>query len=377
MSLLKSKLFAPILIVPKVLRAAHYASLDGIRGIAILMVVLSHFGINVILRPFNLRIDSNIGVHIFFVLSGFLITTLLIKEKLECRKISILNFYKRRALRILPLTYLYLVVLICISIFYIPMSTKLDFLYSFFFLKNLPLPNERFTAHLWTLSVEWQFYIFLPVLLFLSIDYFFVIALFVVSIFPIISILNHSYPSILPQSFPFNYVIKMVNYTFWKGPIILMIGSVAAILTFKGITIFKTSRLNYFLSFFILLLAIIISSKKTLVYHKYMSEYLSAILFALVIVINVQSTNFLSAILNNRLLKKIGVLSFSIYIWQELFIGKWFWIPWLQWINSYPFWVIVLAKLILILPIAYFSYYFLERPFLRMKWRYSPETEGR
>ena len=54
MSLLKSKLFAPILIVPKVLLAAHYASLDGIRGIAILMVALSHFGINVILRPFNL-----------------------------------------------------------------------------------------------------------------------------------------------------------------------------------------------------------------------------------------------------------------------------------------------------------------------------------
>ncbi len=377
MKFLKNKFFSSILIVQKALEGNHYASLDGLRGIAILLVILSHFGINVILRPFNLKIESSIGVHIFFVISGFLITSLLIKEKLESGKIGISNFYKRRALRILPLTYLYLVVLICISIFYIPMSTKLDLVYSFLFLKNLPIPNERFTAHLWTLSVEWQFYIFLPILLFLSIDYFFVIALFVVSIFPIISILNHSYPSLLPHSFPFNYVIKMVNYTFWKGPIILMIGSVAAILTFKGITIFKASRLNYFLSFFILLLAIIISSKKTLVYHKYMSEYLSAILFAFVIVINVQSTNFLSAILNNRLLKKIGVLSFSIYIWQELFIGKWFWIPWLKWINSYPFWVVVLAKLILILPIAYFSYYFLERPFLRMKGRYRPETDGR
>jgi peptidoglycan/LPS O-acetylase OafA/YrhL len=256
----------------------------------------------------------------------------------------------------------------------VPMSTKTDFIHSFLFLKNLPLPNEKFTAHLWTLAVEEQFYIILPLLLVLNIDYFFVIAVFLVTVFPIICILNHSFPALLPHSFPFTYVIKLVNYIFWKGPIILLVGSVAAILTFKGITIFKTSRRTYFLSFFVLLLAIIVSSKKTLVYHKYLSEYVSAIMYAYVILLNVQTTNFLSKFLSNRILSKIGVLSFSIYIWQELFIGKLFWIPCLQWLNPYPFGVVVVAKLVLIFPMAYCSYRFLEKPFLRLKGRYSTKT---
>src|SRR5882672_11373816 len=80
---------------PQGFQLGHRPSLDGVRGVAILLVVLVH--LDILPAQFGF-----IGVDIFFVLSGFLITSILIAEWEQSKDISLKSFYWRRALRLLP-----------------------------------------------------------------------------------------------------------------------------------------------------------------------------------------------------------------------------------------------------------------------------------
>ena len=79
-------------------RLGHRPELDGLRGVAIALVVLSHLS-----RPLShLRFLGLAGVVVFFVLSGFLITSLLLEERERSGSLDLLGFYRRRALRLAP-----------------------------------------------------------------------------------------------------------------------------------------------------------------------------------------------------------------------------------------------------------------------------------
>jgi peptidoglycan/LPS O-acetylase OafA/YrhL len=118
MQTLKNKFQAEITAVPDYLQGKYYTALTGIRGVAIVIVLLYHLGINRLLKLFDWWILGRLGVDIFFVLSGFLITTLLLKEKLAHGHVSLKKFYIRRFLRIVPVAYLFLAVLIAINHFF-------------------------------------------------------------------------------------------------------------------------------------------------------------------------------------------------------------------------------------------------------------------
>ncbi|HEX3385218.1 MAG TPA: acyltransferase, partial [Mucilaginibacter sp.] len=90
---IRHKLSAGITDVPGYLQSHNYPALTGIRGLAIVLVLLYHLGINRLLRHFDGWLFGRTGVDIFFVLSGFLITTLLIKEKVNSGDISLKRFY--------------------------------------------------------------------------------------------------------------------------------------------------------------------------------------------------------------------------------------------------------------------------------------------
>lgn len=146
---------------------------DGMRAIAVLPVILFHAGIEAFAGGF-------IGVDIFFVISGYLITTILINE-LESDRFSIARFYERRARRILPA--LLVVILLCIPAAWVTMrpSQLEEFGWNIgavtLFLSNISLwlNTDYFAAsadlnpllHTWSLAVEEQFYIFFPPLLWL------------------------------------------------------------------------------------------------------------------------------------------------------------------------------------------------------------------
>jgi peptidoglycan/LPS O-acetylase OafA/YrhL len=144
-------------------------TLDGWRGIAILLVLCEHAGQY---GRFKNQMWTNLGssgVDIFFVLSGFIITTRLIQERANHASIDLRAFYLRRAFRILPLVVIYLLALCLISRF----ADLADFHWqevvgSLFFFRNYQFtanPHGLYTTHFWSLSIEEHFYLGWPALL--------------------------------------------------------------------------------------------------------------------------------------------------------------------------------------------------------------------
>jgi peptidoglycan/LPS O-acetylase OafA/YrhL len=138
--------------------------LDGLRGLAVLLVVLAHANIPIV------RYGGIAGVALFFVLSGFLITTLLVRERRRFGHVSLRSFYARRALRLLPALVVAIAggVVLAIAVGSDPVTMAKDGLASLFYLGNfrdqLGLYGGPF-AHLWTLAMEEQFYLLWPLVI--------------------------------------------------------------------------------------------------------------------------------------------------------------------------------------------------------------------
>jgi peptidoglycan/LPS O-acetylase OafA/YrhL len=137
-------------------RLGYRPALDGVRAIAIALVVSAH--------AFGWPKDGGLGVDLFFVLSGFLITTLLLEERDESGRISIGAFYRRRARRLGPA----LLALLAVAAFTIPVA---QLLWPLTFTTNLALDANRPglvanpLVHLWSLAAEEQFYLLWPLAL--------------------------------------------------------------------------------------------------------------------------------------------------------------------------------------------------------------------
>ena len=162
------------------LSAWHVTALDGVRGLAVLMVVLYHTtdymsSSGLILRAFRfpLRIGWS-GVDLFFVLSGFLITGILLDTRESPRYFQ--SFYARRALRIFPLYYFVLTAVLVAARFAPGLNSILpiahDRIFYFFYLNNWWLLlkdtwHANIIGHFWSLAVEEQFYLWWSLCVFL------------------------------------------------------------------------------------------------------------------------------------------------------------------------------------------------------------------
>jgi len=153
-------------------KAKHVPALDGIRGIAILLVVTHHQ-----LIPLPLK-GGFLAVDIFFALSGFLITTLLLKEFDATKTISLKDFYLRRALRLGPALLVYLIVSLLVTYALHPEDLAREFRlvgYALTYATNWRMAlgwdsSLDPTAITWSLSIEEQFYLVWPLLLFTSLS---------------------------------------------------------------------------------------------------------------------------------------------------------------------------------------------------------------
>lgn len=141
-----------------------FASLDGLRAIAILVVLWHHTYDGTARWPLVHR--GFLGVDLFFVISGFLIVTLLRRERRRTGDISLRGFYVRRFLRIFPPYYLVLALVGGVA-FLLPGNTsaaiRRDLPYSAFYVSNL-VPMLSMLAITWSLSTEEQFYVVVPTL---------------------------------------------------------------------------------------------------------------------------------------------------------------------------------------------------------------------
>lgn len=140
----------------------HFSGLDGLRAIAAVMVVAFHYG-----GAKWAWVSGWSGVHVFFVLSGFLITTLALREEDRNGRLSLPDFYLRRLFRIVPV-YLVVVGLLVLQVHHVmgyrgsPLAEDMKYLLTF---TNEYAPNQFFVQS-WTLGIEQKFYLVWPLLAF-------------------------------------------------------------------------------------------------------------------------------------------------------------------------------------------------------------------
>jgi len=140
--------------------------LDGLRAIAVSWVMLVHLftsqKIN-IENPFlrQLAASGGFGVELFFVLSGFLITYLLLKEENQTGQINLKAFYARRAFRILPPAFTFLFLVFSTHIMLGKSVDLLEYFSAAFFFRNFT-SGTQLTGHYWSLAIEEQFYLLWP-----------------------------------------------------------------------------------------------------------------------------------------------------------------------------------------------------------------------
>jgi peptidoglycan/LPS O-acetylase OafA/YrhL len=150
-------------------RPRHIPSLDGLRALSVMLVIVLHTLLRHSLYkfiPFPLRLLGNgaLGVFIFFVISGYLITTLLLREQDKTGAISLRSFYLRRAFRILPPLYAYVFFLAILGATgHLPGMNRHELISALTLTRNYtPHVNLWAMEHLWSLCIEEQFYVLWP-----------------------------------------------------------------------------------------------------------------------------------------------------------------------------------------------------------------------
>lgn len=155
---------------------AYRSDIEGLRAVAVLLVLLWHAGVPLVSGGF-------IGVDVFFVISGFLITGLLVSEMTAKGRISLVKFYARRAKRLLPAVAVVLGSVLALTYLFLPeirwKDTAGDVIASAFYVVNWQLADrsvdylaadnaQSIVQHFWSLAVEEQFYLLWPLLIVLA-----------------------------------------------------------------------------------------------------------------------------------------------------------------------------------------------------------------
>ncbi len=337
----------------------HIPSLDGLRAISIIFVIVAHSAGT---RNAPAALDyllpfGNLGVKIFFEISGFLITTLLLKELTAAGRVSFSGFYWRRVLRIFPAFYAYIAIICTISALGLIRLKSGDLFHAITFTMNYHHERAWYLNHLWSLSVEEQFYILWPALLCWSgARRSIPILIGVMVAAPFIRtamVLNHTSPTALTREF------QAVADALAAGCLLALcykwLGTKRAYVSFLSSPLFFVVIIAGFL------LPLKLNSIKPALFYT-MGQSIAHVCIALCIDRCVRFPDRLAArILNLRPLAFIGLLSYSLYLWQEPFL-----LPGDQsraWASAFPLNIgcAVLAALA--------SYYLIERPFLKLKNR--------
>ncbi|OQP47931.1 hypothetical protein A4H97_30470 [Niastella yeongjuensis] len=353
--------------LPAAIQQPGFRALDGLRAVSIGIVIMAH-----VLTPFlgNSYLGL-IGVYIFFVISGFLITTLLLKERVKYGSISLKGFYIRRCLRILPVAYGFLLVLLCLNALFKLEIPGSSFLNCLLFIKNLPiLPNrDWYTGHYWSLGVEEQFYLLFPFLLVsLSLRNYKRLIVCLIILIPLLSIINSRKLDTGYLQVPgfIHWAITWVVNLFGGGTVLILTGSLFSILLLTE-NRFITHICNKAPAFSSLLLFTIGSM---LLYPtlptqiRIFSVPVFGFIIAFVIVLNLKERAMFGRLLEFEWMKKLGILSYSLYIWQQLFTYK------QPWHNAGTNVWLLLLNLTALLIVSFLSYSLYEKKFLNFKKRF-------
>jgi peptidoglycan/LPS O-acetylase OafA/YrhL len=344
-------------IAPAKKTSGRIPSLDGLRALSISLVLFSHCAGTRFFPSFVLfrQEIGHLGVRIFFVISGFLITTILLKELEDTGRISLKWFYLRRALRIFPAAYTYIGVLFFLTAMgWLTLETR-DFIHAVTYTVNYEKAIPRLIVHLWSLSVEEQFYFLWPaVLLLAGRRRGLRIAAGVLAAAPVLRILT---------------LVFFPSMQWTEGPSFQAnVDALAAGCVLAGIRDWlgsKPAYLDFLRSPVFLIVPVTVAAA-------FFGQYAASIPFetlsfsamnigiALCIDRSVRfESDFVGKVLNWEPLVFVGVLSYSIYVWQRPFLNNNSTSP----ISWFP------LNLVLTAIFALSSYYMVEKPCLDLRKR--------
>lgn len=342
--------------------------IQSLRAISVILVIFYHFNFTLNGKP--LFPGGFIGVDIFFIISGYVISNLILKEIREKNNFEFFVFFEKRLRRLIPALYFFLFVIFLISLFFLLPSRLLQLSYdvifnillssNFYFWDSLQLYGaivgiERPLLHTWSLSVEWQFYIitsFLFVLFRKSIiNYFnfYFFSLFLISFF-----LNFF---LLKNQINFNFYFSGSRYWEFLLGILIKYNEEKFTTNIKKFCSDKILDLILFLS---LLIIIFFSITYDYFVNKKIFFMITMLSASIIVLLGSSKTTFLK-FFSSKSLVFIGAISYSLYIWHYP-IASFFYATENQ--NHFTNY----TKLIVLIPlflIASFSYAFIENIFRR------------
>jgi peptidoglycan/LPS O-acetylase OafA/YrhL len=356
--------------------SGYVPALDGLRGVAISAVMIYHAKASFLQGGF-------LGVDIFFVLSGFLITSILVREFNNQQRIDLRNFYFRRVLRLAPALVFFLAIFASISMLILDRDKAqynlIDtFIALFYFTNwawafNIHVRPPHFLAHTWSLSIEEQFYILWPMLL---------IALlrftrsrkhvvFVITLLGFSSWLMRIYLAVSGSS-----VSRLYNGLDTRADDLLVGCLLGVILSSNLINAYYWHLLEKVLKFLAPLCAIslvsfcIFTPSYQNMHMYYWGFFVVAMITAIIILdIFVSSKSVIKQILSIKPLVWIGSISYGLYLWHypiDTAMRLW---------GFRGIEILIVGSCFTFL-VASTSYYFLERPFLKLKNKLAPHASN-
>ena len=354
-------------------------SLDGLRAISITMVLASHAAPSISAlenHPLVLYtvFNGNRGVSVFFVISGFLITSLLLKEHEFIGKISLRDFYRRRIFRILPPFWVFLAVVALLWKLGTIETSWASLGIAFAFLRDF-VRGDWWTGHSWSLSIEEQFYLLWPAaLVLLGRRKALWTALGLIVTAPAIRVLSHVLIT--------GKLGPIENFMFHMRVDSLMFGcALAMIYRNPGFARFAKRILKWpavltALVFFFLASGYL--NQRFQGYYMLPFGYtLESIAISYLLLYFVTKPGSIGGkLLNTKALVHIGLISYSLYLWQQLFLA-----PALEAPNHWS--TALLGKFPFNLAAAFLaaelSWHMVEKPMLNLRRRFerskSPRSE--
>ncbi len=338
-------------------QSSRLRSLDGLRALSIILVILGHASqtphgsVLAVVRRFG---DiAHLGVVVFFVISGFLITTLLMQEREKFGRVSLSLFYARRSLRIFPASFAYIGVIAALASAGFIVLKPWDVVHALTYTVNYATNRSWYVGHLWSLSVEEQFYLL----------------------------------------WPFAFAATNRRHGLWIAVAVILLGPSARLFerlflmgtTYRGLEMFPMvadslaagcvlalrrdwlEAQRWYTRIFepapsLVLLAVVLMLNRLMGYTV-INVFGSMVLnlgIAVLVHRSVQRwSDPFGRFLNRKPLVFIGTLSYSLYLWQQLFLDR----TSTAWHNSFP------QNVVFAVIAALLSYTLLEQPLMALRHR--------
>lgn len=335
----------------------HLPGLDGVRAVAVLMVIAGHASrlpaFPEAMKALLVVDIDELGVTVFFVLSGFLITTLLIDERERTGRVSLRDFYARRTIRIFPAAYAYMAVVALAAHAGLVALAPGDMLHALTYTMNYHHEAAWTLGHLWSLAVEEQFYLLWPLAFVWAGRRALVVALLVLCAAPLLRVVGWV---VLP--FPHEGLDRQFQFVCDALATGCVLALVARQVGLQRLGAMVPGRLVVLAP--VVALAAAAWKDRPSFYLPLGVTMIHVAIAACILWVVANPSARVGRALNSRVAVVIGVMSYSLYLWQQLFL------------DPDTFSATLATRLLLVLGAAAASFHLVEKPLMALRSRYRP-----